>query len=111
VFYAVDLDNRRVVLVEPTDLRSLSVRVTAPPDAQGATHGELLDGLIEAGGLGRPDGHGDLLLERHALIEGAGATATPQWHQEFEAMCAYAESKGWVHEGRLQAHVQWPAIP
>lgn len=38
----------------------------------------------------------------------AGERAEDQeWQDGFEAMLAYAESKGWVQDGAVRAHVEW----
>ena len=40
----------------------------------------------------------------------AGDTATPEWQTQFDAMLAYAATKGWIDEpaNRVEAHIQPP---
>ena len=40
----------------------------------------------------------------------AGDAATPEWQSQFDAMLAYAATKGWIDEptNRVEAHLQLP---
>jgi hypothetical protein len=61
------------------------------------------------GALGVLDANGeDVYLDREELARLAGPKATDEaWRSQFDAMVAYASTKGWVdQEGRIQAHVE-----
>jgi len=48
-------------------------------------------------------------VDRSALLEMAGERAgDPEWRIEFDAMVAYAQSRGWVREadGAIRAHIE-----
>ena len=44
-------------------------------------------------------------LERLA----AGRAADPEWRHGFDAMLAYARQHGWVQDGAVRAHIEWPS--
>lgn len=95
----VDLTDGRATVRQADDLKSLSVKAPGG-NADAAALGDL----------GTPDG-AHVWLEVDALREAAAATVDPAgraaWVTGFDAMIAYATSKGWTDEhGRVRAHVE-----
>ena len=110
----LELESVSVTLAEPDDTKHLSVRVSGPPGAAPATHAERLERVLSGLHLGRLGRDGDARLNRDALRFRAAGEVSDDWDARFEAMCGYAESKGWVDpvDGALQAHVEWtPGVP
>ncbi len=66
--------------------------------------------VVEAFGnraaLSERDNH--LWIDIALVRELAGSAATAEWESQFEAMLAYAASKGWIDEAadRVEAHIQ-----
>lgn len=100
----VDLDSgpAGVILAEPDVFDRLAVVVEG--------EGSRADLARSTARVGALDDHGEhLFIGRGELRALAGERAvSPSWLEGFEAMVAYAESKGWVDgEGRVRAHVEW----
>jgi hypothetical protein len=94
-----------VALLEADDLRALKVLARGLDEDRA----RLADALAPVGLLADS---GDALLDVHALQRLAGPRAgDEQWLEQFDAMVAYARSKGWVSSDgqRLQAHCEWQA--
>jgi hypothetical protein len=87
---------------EPDDCRSLAVRVRSGAIAR------LADALA-ADGLGRPsdDDHVELVLDRLRERAAAGPVG-PGWAERWDAMIAYATTKGWVSADgtTVRAHIE-----
>jgi hypothetical protein len=92
-----------VSLADPDDVRSFKVLARAPePDP------ERLAQALE--GVGRLEGEGDAFIDVEAVRRMAGERASdPEWSAGFDAMLAYAGSKGWMDPSgtAIQAHVEW----
>ena len=35
----------------------------------------------------------------------------PEWRQGFQTMLDYARQHGWVKDGAVRAHIEWPRAP
>ena len=93
-------DDLRVTLDEPEDLKGF--KVVAP---EGADVGAALQGALA--GIVSADGGAHLLVawvRQQALAAGAG----DGWEADFEAMLAFAASRGWVDPTgtSIQAHIE-----
>jgi hypothetical protein len=95
----VEITHGHAVLRELDDLRSLSVRHSAT-----VTHDDVANALARDG-LGALDGDGHAWLDIDALLN-CDAAPGPRWRQDFTAVIAYAESRGWVRDGRVRAHLE-----
>jgi hypothetical protein len=98
----VDLARRSVLLSEPEDFGRFSMEVVG----QGGD--DVLAEVVGQANLGRvlPDGT-HAVVDPGALRALAGSSATAQWDQGFDAMCAYAAEKGWVEaDGGIRAHIE-----
>ena len=99
----VDVDVRDeapvVALEDPEDCRAFSVRVRGDRARLGAALGSA--------GVGRMDGD-EALIQVDAVRRLAAPQVGPPWEDDFTAMLAYAEGKGWIaDEGRsIRAHVE-----
>jgi hypothetical protein len=96
----VDLTSGAAEVREVDDLRRLHVLGPASLD---------VDRALRAAGLGSQDPDGRVLLDVAALRDAAESlTSDPAWPQGWEAMVAFARSKGWVASGgsALVAHVE-----
>jgi hypothetical protein len=98
----VEISSDAAVVHEAADLKSLSVRVQ-----QGA---DLAPGLH---GLGAPDPAGEHVWMDIAALKAAAAATLPAAHQAawmhgFDAMIAYATSKGWTNADAtaVRAHIE-----
>jgi hypothetical protein len=95
----VEITHGGAVLRELDDLRSLSVRhpaTAARDEVASALHREDL-GLL--------DGDGHAWLDIQWLLD-AGAAQGPRWSQDFSGMIGFAQSRGWVRDGRVRAHLE-----
>ena len=99
----IELPGGRTDLSEPNEFTSFSVRVIGE-----ASVGELAR-VVAASGLGRTAPGGDhVVVEPGALRRLAAEAVDATWEANFEKMCAYAQSMGWIEEdGGIVAHVQW----
>jgi hypothetical protein len=96
-----------VVLAEPEDCERFQVTVSGGADRSAVA------GALAESGLGRLD---DDASGAHAWIFvsavrlAAAGRVGPDWPAAFEAMLAYASSKGWLSAGgeEIRAHVEWP---
>jgi hypothetical protein len=88
-----------VALADPGDCRAFSVRV------QGDRAG--LAAALESAGVGRMDGD-EALIDVDAVRRLAAPQVGPSWEDDFVAMLAYAEGKGWLADGgrSVRAHVE-----
>lgn len=94
----------RVWLSDADDLKAFKITGTRP-DAH--TRPRVVDAGLS---LTDDDGHAFVTADqvRHWAVEAGPLPA--EWHHEFDAMVAYATSKGWTDEhGRLRAHTEWQA--
>ena len=109
----VDLASVTVVLRDPDELRTLSVRVGAPESASPGVEADVhrLIDVIVAAHAGRSAGedHHEVLIDPSALRFHAAGQVGPDWDERFARMLAAAADDGWVAEdGYLRAHVTWP---
>ena len=96
----VDLSGARTEVREPADLTRLHVL---------AAEGLDVDGALRASGLGSLDSDGRVLLDVAALRAAAQALVSePSWPAGWDAMVAYAATKGWLAAdgAALVAHVE-----
>jgi hypothetical protein len=96
----VDLTHSPAEVREPDDLKRLHVLAPAGLD---------VDGALRASGLGSQGLDGRVLLDVAALRGAAEALAAdPGWAAGWDAMVAYAGSKGWLAAdgAALVAHVE-----
>jgi hypothetical protein len=92
-----------LALVDPDDFKSLKVVV----HAQDGRGDDLAAALAPIATL---DSDGNVLLAIAGLKRLAGERAAdPRWLAAFDAMVAYARTRGWVDAGgsALQAHCEW----
>ena len=98
----VDLtgDIPAVTLREPLDCKAFHL------EASGDQVG--LGPALEATGVGRLLPSGDAMIDVVAIRRLAGGRMPASWEPDFKAMLQYAESKGWLDEGRraVRAHVE-----
>lgn len=96
----VDLTSSPGRVREPDDLKRLHVLAPAALD---------VDRALRASGLGSQDTGGRVLLDVAALRAAAQALASaPDWAEGWDAMVAYAGTKGWLSAdgAALFAHVE-----
>ena len=103
MFVRIARDKRgklRLTLEEPDDCTRFHLRAEGigPADAEEALARDSIGSLAGDDAFVSPD-----VLRRLA----AGRTGS-KWDERFDAMVAYARSKGWVSEtGEIQAHCDW----
>jgi hypothetical protein len=87
---------------EATDLKRLSI-TGRRPDATGT------DRLAQAGvELTDDAAHGFVAPDTLKAWAAVSGSLSDTWYHDFDAMVAYATSKGWTDEGgRLRAHTEW----
>lgn len=96
----VDVTSEPAEVREVDDLKRLHVL---------APEGLDVDRALRASGLGSQDPDGRVLLDIRALRAAALALASgPRWPEGWDAMVAYAASKGWLADdgSALVAHVE-----
>jgi hypothetical protein len=99
----LDLDEGRVILKDPGSFKEFSVRVDG-----GREFDQVLE-LVESSGLGRlRDDQAHVVVDPDVVRRLAGASADEAWEQGFAGMCAYAAGKGWMEDGGILAHIEWP---
>ena len=84
-----------VSLNEATDFKGF--KVTAPN-----TDGAFLSKALAA--AGRYDGSHAWISQAWLIEQGKTHGAT--WREGFDKMAAYAQSKGWIENGAIRAHVE-----
>jgi hypothetical protein len=97
----VEIRGAQAVVGDPDECRSLDVR-TGPGDRP------AVDAVLRGTGLGRWDGSGDVELAVAGLRAAAfGAEVGADWPHRWDAMVAYARTKGWLTEDGLylRAHL------
>ena len=99
-----------VVLVDLEDCQRFQVKVAG--GTAGGTDGARLARALATSGMGRLDddgAHAWIFLE--AVRRAAAGRVADSWPAAFEAMVAYASSKGWLSPGgeEIRAHVERPA--
>jgi hypothetical protein len=89
-------------LVEPQDVRSLSVLCSADLD------GEALAAAARQAGLSSVPGGSHLLIPVDLLRRLASGRVGPGWEADLARMVEYATSRGWVDEEgtSLRAHIE-----
>ena len=85
----------KVALNEATDFKGF--KVTAPN-----TDGAFLAKALAA--AGRFDGSHAWIAQNWLIEHGEAHGAA--WRDGFEKMAAYAQSKGWIENGAIRAHVE-----
>ena len=85
---------------EAANLKQFSVRTTGPTDVDSLSRG--------LGELGRVDSTDHAWIDISALRAASGRSSDSDWSSGFEAMIAYAASKGWVDETgtAVRAHIE-----
>jgi hypothetical protein len=105
VFILVDLSKPGglVSLDEPENCKQFHVSVVGGHERDAVTT------ALEASDAGRYDGVGEAFISIAAVRRLAGDRVSDTWQQDFEAMLAFAATKGWLDsEGSsIQAHVEW----
>jgi hypothetical protein len=87
-------------LLAPGDFGSFKVSIRGGDDREQAAR--ALAGV----GDWVDDGH--VAVSPDAVRGLAGdAAAAAEWEEGFDAMLAYAKSKGWIVDGAIRAHVEW----
>ncbi len=88
----------QVVLDAPQDLTAFAATTSLPPQV-------LADSLPE--GISVDDDHAHLWVDPRNLRQLAGHWANDdEWNTRFEAMIAYARTKGWTDaHGMIRAHL------
>jgi Arc/MetJ family transcription regulator len=99
MYLQVDPIGRSATLADADDFRAFAVRVDGPATARAA----VAEALVELGELS-----GDhAFLDADAVRRLAGEPGE-RWLADFDAMIAYATSKGWTDDtGRVRAHLEW----
>ena len=95
----VEITHSGAVLRELDDLRSLSVRHSVE-----VARDEVASALLSED-LGVLDGGGHAWLDIQWMLD-AGAGQGPRWSQDFSRMIGFAQSRGWVKDGRVRAHLE-----
>ena len=96
----VDLTGGQTVVRDADDLKRLHVLATAALD---------VDLALRESGLGSQESGGRVLLDIARLRAAAlGNASDPDWPASWDAMVAYAASKGWLADdgAALVAHVE-----
>jgi len=107
VFVLIDVGGHPplVSLEEPDDTRRFHVEVRG---SSGHADWALVFGALVDAAAGRLDGdHAWITVD--SLRRMAAGRVGPGWDEDFDAMLAFASSKGWVDPGggAIQAHVEW----
>jgi len=114
VEFVVDLKAVTVVLADPEDTKHFALRVRSVDGASakvGADVHRLGDVLVSAN-AGRLVGPHQAFIRPDAVRFHAEGQVADDWPERFDAMCAYAATKGWINpEGWIEAHVEWPEDP
>jgi hypothetical protein len=89
------IEGGKARLEEPNDFKGFKVVVKG-----GDTSG------IES--VGRLEGDDTAWIQMEAVRKLAGDAADQTWEDGYDAMLAYARTKGWLHDARreIQAHVE-----
>lgn len=95
---------------EPEDFKHLSIIASSRLDVAG-----VLAGLRDIGLASDRAENDHLTIDADALraiaSDAFAADPTSEWHRGFDAMLAYAESKGWyrAETGAVEVHIDWNA--
>ncbi len=91
-----------VTLEEPDDTKRFQVTVVGG-DGVGMVFGALVDAAA-----GRLEGD-DAWIAVDAVRRMAAGRVGPEWDADFDAMLAYARTKGWLDDtgSAIKAHVEW----
>lgn len=89
------VEGDQVRLEEPSDFKAFKVVV----------HGDDTSAIDT---VGRLEGADTAWVQIEAVRRLAGDAADQAWEDEYDAMLAYARTKGWLHDARreIQAHVE-----
>ena len=102
----IDLTGETAVigLTEPEDCKRFHVAARGGDPA-------ALEAALEVNAVGRLLPSGDAFIDTAAVGRMAEGRVSPGWSDDFAAMLAYAETKGWLDDSRtaIQAHVEWEA--
>lgn len=100
MYLEIDPSEGRTNVHDLDDLKSFSVRASDQTDRA------LLAQALAP--LGQFDGEEHAWIDIDALREASGRSDDLGWTAQFDAMVAYASSKGWVNEGgtALRAHLE-----
>ena len=100
MYVAVDTTQGSAEVREASDLKQLSVRTVGPTDLASLSRG--------LGELGRVDSTDHAWIDISALRTASGRSGDAEWSSGFDAMIAYATTKGWVDEAgaAVRAHIE-----
>jgi len=117
----VDLSTAAVTLEGRDDMERFSVVVVPGQPDDGALAGQPDDGALGAvaaalsvqdAGVVEPSG--DALVTVAAVRRLAGEAArsegqplAPGWERGFTKMLEYADTRGWLADGAIRAHIEW----
>jgi hypothetical protein len=89
------VQGNEVRLDEPSDFKAFKVVV----------HGDDVSAVETVGRMEGPD---NAWIQIEAVRKLAGDAADQTWEDGYDAMLAYARTKGWLHDARreIQAHVE-----
>jgi hypothetical protein len=108
----VDLSTAAVALEGRDDMERFSVLVVPGQQGDGAL-GAVAGALsVQDAGVVGPDG--DVLVTVAAVKrladEAARAEGRPlasEWERGFASMLEYADTRGWITDGAIRAHIEW----
>jgi hypothetical protein len=88
-----------VALTEPSEFRGF--KVVAAPEVD-------IDEALRRNEAGRSSGDAQVLISVSWLLEQVSELANhAEWRSSFQAMVSYAESRGWLQDHQIAAHVEW----
>lgn len=85
------------------------VRLDEPSDFKGFKVVVKGDDASAVETVGRLEDRDTAWIQMEAVRKLAGDAADQQWEDGYDAMLAYARTKGWLHDARreIQAHVEY----
>jgi hypothetical protein len=107
MYVELEIAAGRCQVRDANDLKSLSVQVSEPASPEQLTRA--------LGPLGPPDRLAEIdhvWIVIDALRAASGRADDPEWSSQFDAMVAYAASKGWVDgtDELVRAHVEFGPV-
>jgi hypothetical protein len=105
VYILIDLSKPGgpVSLEEPENCKQFHVSVV------GGHEPDSVSTALEASDVGRYDGVGEAFISIAAVRRLAEGRVSDTWQRDFEAMLAFAATKGWLDAdgSSIQAHIEW----
>ena len=97
------LTEESVTLEDPGSFGLFSVRV------EGGRESGRVQEVAQSSGLGRLRDDGQhVVVAPDAVRRLAGAAVNEEWEEGFAGMCRYAAGQGWIEDGGILAHIEWP---